>query len=319
MKSLSSLQDFFYENIYPDLSYLELKRVRIFTFLKRSALFLLIIDVILFISLLDVFPNAIDLAAICIAGSVGVFILLYKHKMKEFVIDYKDQIIEKLVTFVDESLHYSKDGTISKYEYDSSALFHSHVDKFKGEDKIEGTIEGVDIKFSELHTQQKKKNAKGQEYYATIFRGLFFIADFNKHFKGKTIILPDKSEKYFGFISHFFQSFSSHGELVKLDNSEFEKEFVVYSNDQIEARYILATSFMENILKLKKIANKKISISFNGAKVYIAIHLQGGVFEPKIYKKVSSFDEIKSYFETISLIVLIVKTLNLDVKIWSKK
>lgn len=130
--------------------------------------------------------------------------------------------------------------------------------------------------------------------------------------------MPDFSQRYIGHFAHTFQAFSSYGELVKLDNVDFEKEFVVYSNDQIEARYILSHTLMQNILRLKNIIGKNISISFYGSKIYIAIHFKQAVFEPKIYKKVSSFDEIKNYFETINLVVQIVKTLNLDLKIWSK-
>ena len=44
---------------------------------------------------------------------------------------------------------------------------------------------------------------------------------------------------------------SSHGELVKLEDPEFEKSFVVYSGNQTEARYILSTSLMRRILDYK--------------------------------------------------------------------
>ena len=38
--------------------------------------------------------------------------------------------------------------------------------------------------------------------------------------------------------------------LIKMDNPEFEKEFVVYSDNPIKARYILTHSLMQRILKL---------------------------------------------------------------------
>jgi len=107
--------------------------------------------------------------------------------------------------------------------------------------------------------------------------------------------------------------------LIKLDNPEFEREFVVYGSDQIEARYILSHSLMQNILELKKLIKEDISLSFSGSKIYLAVHKTSSSFEPRIYKKVDSFDEIKLYFQTISLVVEVVKILNLDIKIWSKK
>lgn len=254
-----------------------------------------------------------------IAVAISIFYLVYRYKIKSFTRSFKSEIIDKLVGFIDSSLLYLQSSHISRFEYDSSFLFSSVVDKFSGDDLIRGKIDGVNIKFSDLHTQKKKKSSKGQTYYATIFKGLFFIADFNKSFRSRTIVLPDKTEKFLGNFAHFFQSMSSHGQLVKLDNPEFEKEFVTYSSDQIDARYILSHSLMKNLLELKKLVNENISISFNGSNIFIAIHKAHESFEPKIHKKVTNFDEIKDYFQTISIIVDIVKILSLDVKIWSKK
>jgi hypothetical protein len=43
----------------------------------------------------------------------------------------------------------------------------------------------------------------------------------------------------------------SRDELVKMDDNNFEKEFVVYSSDQIEARYILSHLLMKKLLIFK--------------------------------------------------------------------
>lgn len=76
---------------------------------------------------------------------------------------------------------------------------------------------------------------------------------------------------------------------------------------------------MQNILELKKLVKNDMSISFNGSKIYIAIHKNSSTSEPKLYKKVTDFDDIKTYFQSISLIVQVVKMLSLDLKIWSKR
>ena len=319
MKSLSKLQDFFYENIYPDLEYLELKRVEIYSSLKKIAVGLFILTCIVFYLLYGVIPNTFDLFILCVALSIGLFTFIYKIKVSGYASLFKDQVIEKLVEFVDDNLTYKKLGFISEYEYKESALFPQKTDRYSGDDLVVGKVDGVKLRFSELHSQIKKKGNKGKEYWETIFRGLFFVADFNKYFHGKTLVLPDNSEKFFGSFSHFFQSFSSRGELIKLDNPEFEKEFMVYSDDQIEARYILSHSLMNSILEYKKLVQKKISISFVGSNIYIAIGFKKRLFEPKIYKKVTNFDEVRFYFEVLNLTTDIIKHLNLDRKIWSKR
>lgn len=76
---------------------------------------------------------------------------------------------------------------------------------------------------------------------------------------------------------------------------------------------------MNSILEYKKLLGRNISISFVGSNIYIAIGFKQKLFEPKIYKKVTSFDEVRFYFEVLSLTSNIVKHLNLDRKIWSKR
>ena len=319
MKRLSELQDFFYEKIYPDLKFLEEKRLKIYNYLKKVAVTLFLFTAIILFYFKEYIFNSIDILILIVFASSGIFMFIYKIEMSGFSSLFKDELIEKLVFFVDKNLKYSKNNHIGEHEYRVSSLFPQRVDRFGGDDFVSGKIDGVDIKFSEIHSEVKKKTDKGKTYWQTIFRGLMFVTDFNKNFKGKTVVLPDNSEKLFGSLSHFFQSFSSRGELVKMDNSEFEREFTVYSDDQIEARYILSHALMQRILEYKKLVGKNLYISFTRSHIYIAIGFNQKLFEPKIYKKITSYDEVSFYFKVISLTVDIVKHLNLDRKIWTKR
>ena len=76
-------------------------------------------------------------------------------------------------------------------------------------------------------------------------------------------MFTDTAEKMFCFIGTKLQKMNkARGELVKLENPEFESEFAVYSDDQIESRYILSPSLMERILSFKKQTKKSIQLSF---------------------------------------------------------
>jgi len=319
MKKLSELQDFFYEKIYPDLKFLEEKRVKIYDYLKKVAVILFLVTAFILFLLREYVFNYIEILALIVMASGGIFIFIYRTEMSGFSSLFKDELIEKLVLFVDENLKYSKNNYINEHEYRASSLFPQSIDRFNGNDFVSGKIDGVDIKFSKIHSEEKKKTDEERTYWKTIFSGIMFIADFNKNFKGKTVILPDKSEKLFGSISHFFQSFSSRGELVKMDNNEFEREFVIYSDDQIEARYILSQALMDSILEYKKLVGKNLYISFVNSNIYIATSFNEKLFEPKIYKKITNFDEASFYFKVISMTVDIVKHLNLNRRIWSKR
>lgn len=318
MKTLTELQDYFYDSIYPNLEELEVQRKKDFSSLKLVGIFLIVMTLLVFALLKNnsFFYNGYEGILII---PIAIFVFFYSLKQKSFQSRFKDEVIKKIVGFISKNLSYKKESYISKSEYEQSRLFLSEVDKFSGNDLIEGEVEGVFIKFSDLHTLEKKKSSKGKSFYETVFQGLFFIADFNKNFYSQTVILPDGSEKLLGAFAHIFQSISSYGQLVKLDNPEFEKEFVTYSYNQIEARYLLSHSLMKNILELKKLFKSEIALSFCDSKIFIAVFKNHDNFEGKIYKKVTDFNEIKLYFQTISLMVDIVEVLKLQRKIWSKE
>ena len=146
------------------------------------------------------------------------------------------------------------------------------------------------------------------------------MGDFNKHFKGRTVVLPDTAEKLFGGLGKLFQSWNiGRGELVKLEDPEFEKEFAVYGNDQVEARYILSTSLMKRIVDFKRKTGKKIFLSFVGSRVFVAVSFRKDLFEPKVFSTVLAFEPIQEYFEDLQLAIGIVDDLNLNLRIWTKE
>lgn len=108
------------------------------------------------------------------------------------------------------------------------------------------------------------------------------------------------------------------GSLIKLEDPEFEKMFVVYGDDQIEARYILSTSLMRRIVDFKKKSKRTIYISFVGSKIYVAVSYSRNLFEPRIFKTLLAFSPIKEYFEDLELVYGLVEDLNLNNRIWTK-
>ena len=60
-------------------------------------------------------------------------------------------------------------------------------------------------------------------------------------------------------------NFSESGKLVKLENVEFEKQFAVYSTDQLEARYILTPQLMERLLAVQSAESGRIRVLFENS------------------------------------------------------
>lgn len=254
---------------------------------------------------------------------IGITWWLTNTPARKFYTQFKNNVIETLVKFINSELHYSSHGAISKGTFYQSGIFQKDIDRYGGDDYIAGKIDKTDIEFSEIHAEYKTTttDSKGrrQTHWHTIFKGLFFSADFNKEFHGKTYVLPDFAQGIFGKFGQTLQSWGkSHGELVKLENIEFEKAFVCYSNDQTEARYILSPSLMEKILDLKSKANRQIHLSFISSRVYVAISYQKDLFEASIFSKLDQKHKIQEFFNDLNLALGIVEDLNLNTRIWTK-
>jgi hypothetical protein len=254
--------------------------------------------------------------AMAIGGFIGVGI--YLAIKKKFVDEYKDKVIKKMVAFVAPDLKYDKNRYVAEEKFHDSCLFAKEPNRYYGSDYVFGKVGQTLIEFSELHAVYMESSTKKQD--VPIFHGLFFIADFNKHFKGKTMVLPDKAESMLGqVVGSFFQKmFGGSGELVKLEDPEFERLFVVYGDDNIEARYILTSSLMQRIIALKKKANSPVSLSFVRSRVYIAIATSQPLFEPDLFQSAVNSQEIERFFEDMKLAIGIVEDLNLNTRIWSK-
>ncbi|MCL3779200.1 DUF3137 domain-containing protein [Prolixibacteraceae bacterium JC049] len=241
---------------------------------------------------------------------------------KRYVNFYKTSIVSEIVRFIHPDLRYQPNGKIREYIYRDSDLFRTRYDKYEGEDLVQGVIDKTDFECSELHTQYKTttSNGKGQSKteWHTIFRGLFFHADFNKEFNGRTYVAPDTAEKLFGKWGQKLQKIGGKADLVKLENSEFEKEFVVHSTDQIEARYILTPTMMEAILNLKKEYNCRLNVSFIGSRVYCAFELNEDLFEPNLFRSGVNFKDIVKMYHYFNLSISIIEELNLNNRIWTK-
>lgn len=267
-------------------------------------------------------PCAIVLIPMLLLIALG----LGYHKIKSrYVKGFKEKIMTKIVKFIDPGLEYSYENYIPRDSYMKSGIFLTNPDLYSGEDYVSGVVGKTKIEFSEIHAQEKHetRDSKGHRHthYSTIFRGVFFIADFNKNFKGRTLVLPDVAEKMFGsMVGSVLQSKNiMRPPLVKLEDPEFEKYFVVYGEDQVEARYILSTSLMQRITDFRKKTGRKLYLSFVDNNVMIAIPSGKNLFEPRLFRSIADYKQIEEYHQNLALFTGIVDDLNLNTRIWGKQ
>jgi len=318
MKSISELTDFYYNRLYPELEILEAQRKAI----KKRVINIGIIY-LLFVALiaLYLYQNvSLDILSFFLIFALAGTKWLYAYLIRDYSVDFKEKIIAPLIAEIDKTLHYAPTQHISALEFINSRLFGTKIDRIRGNDYVKGKIDNIPIEFSDLLVEKKHTDSKGRESWERVFLGLFIVSEFPKNFHGQTIVLPDSAQKVFGdLIGGWLQkNNSSYGELVKMDNVAFEKEFVVYSTDQIEARYILTPLMMQKLLNFKKRTKHPIYVSFIGGKIYLAIEYNSDMFEASVFHSLLEYKIAMEYIQTLHLAVGIVEELKLNQKLWSK-
>ncbi len=323
MKKLSEITDYYYNDLGPIIKDLDKKRQEV----RRRILFYYSFVAIAltwgayYITTLcddpDYFMIGIGYFVVMMVSFGIVMAIVSKDYVKEF----KKKVIAPLIKFIDPNLNYDPQRYIPESLLRYSGIVTSRIDRYSGNDYVSGEIDGVHIEFSDIKADQRREDSEGHVEYVTIFEGVLLKAEFPKHFHSRTFVFPDTAEKKFGsMIGRFLQSHStSHGELIKMDNPEFEKEFVVYGDDTIEAHYILTQSMMERMLEFKKRVGHSVAFSFVGGEMFVAVYYDKDTLEPSIFSSLLDYKIAKEYIETLFYAMGIVEELNLNKKLWSKR
>lgn len=316
MKSPEELKKLYEQELKPQLEGIEKQRKKIKRFFVLA---------ILFATGIFIAPNFFLrpgwVIVLCIIAALP-FLIIGIIKYTDYRKIFKKEVVTKIINLINPDYEYHPDRHIEGNDFISSEIFKTRYDRLRGDDYIYGIIDKTDFEFSELKAEYKTettKDGKRQTEWHTIFQGLFFHADFNKHIEGTTFVLPDRAEKLFGKFGQKFQKGFGRGDLVKLENPEFEKEFVVYSTGQQEARYILTPTMMEAMVNIKKQIKRKMHFSFTGSRVYCAISFNKTLFEPRVRKSGINYTDIEEMYLLFTLIETIIQEMNLNTRIWTKE
>lgn len=302
-----------FESIIKDL---EIERERILGRWRN----LLIITIILLLFLLLSFNHQ------GITSTFSIFFLIlfliisfisYSHFQSKWEFDFRRNLIGKIVKTLLPDLEFKPDEYISEDEYFRSRLFERspRPDRYNGENLLEGKIGYTKIRASWIHseyeTHSRDSDDNERSEWHTIFMGFFVIAEFNKRFSSTTVVLPDSLIKL-----------SPKGlKRAKLEDPEFESIFDVYTNDQVEARYILTPAFMEKIKKYREKLKSEIRLSFIDSILYLTISSSKRVLvAPSFLRSLNdiiSEKVVERYKEEILFMISVVEELELNLRLWS--
>lgn len=228
---------------------------------------------------------------------------------KNFENKIKKAIMYSFLSFFgDFSWHPSM--RISKSEIDKTKLVGS-FENIEPNDYFQGTHKGLKICFSDCILSSGSKYSNN---YKKVFDGLFIQLEMNKSFGSHTILLEHNHITLTTNLSlpHKFPNMEN----VALEDPEFNKMFHVFTQNQVEARYILTTAFMERIKHLKDtFKTNHIRASFLDDSVLIAMDSSREWFKlGDLRKPVDDVGEFQEFFEEFVAVLSLVELLHLDSK-----
>lgn len=262
--------------------------------------------------------NLQDIGLVLAASGLVIMILrgpIYFYKKKA-----KNTIMADFAGFFG-SFSYENERYLPDELLKKSDLF-DNFNLHKGDDFFYGTYKDVGITISE-ETMQKQtvyevtrltadgnRLRRSETKKKTVFRGICILLTMNKNFKGRTVVLKDRG------LFNMFKRISGL-ERVKLEDIRFEDLFEVYSSDQIEARYLLTTAFMERMLKLSELyGGKSIQFSFDDNRLLLAIPTKQDMFEAcSFFRSNVNKKKIDRVFEQFYTVFSVVDILKLNQKI----
>lgn len=147
----------------------------------------------------------------------------------------KQNVISKILSTYGNIYFAGEKDIIKAYEIRKMGLFPRFALK-DDDDIIVGVHKNCNFVICETKLTHREKRGKSS-VTVTDFQGLIIKVQMNKKFASKTII---------GMKGRIQQP-GNNFEKVELESVDFMRNRKVYSTDQIEARYILTTSFIERI------------------------------------------------------------------------
>jgi len=332
---------FYEEYLQKELERLEVQRKKFMKGLIPRIIAAPFVFFFIYYAFRDFTMFVIPAAPLAITGWVGLYWVRHKKKLESKA---KKVIVPKLVKFMNSHFTYEPDGSLTIDDVNEMRIFKHKADLGAGDDLIKGYVydRAEDAKtylsFSEIVVRNDyKKRQKGkviQKPLGMLVAGLLFKVEFNKDFgRSFTMIKPRwlmKKRKYRKKLKQFDDERHIMQEVL-LENPMFMKKFVVHSTDQIEARVILQTDTMENLLefvsyvpdtiKRKQTKRKKERFipyfAFYNNLVYVLIHTRSNHFILNIMKELD-IDTVYDYFKDINLVLRFIDDLNLNLKLYKK-
>lgn len=318
MKSLEDLGDYYTSMLLPDLQGLEAERQLIqkrLLMLGGGVAAAFLATYLYYLRDHKQWPVVVLTVILLGLAAAGGYVVI----VSSYTQDFKAKIIKRLIAFIDPGLEYVQNFCVDEGILAGSGFFKQWPDQYSGQDYIGGTIGQTKIQFSEVDAQYETVSERGEKIPHGLFKGLFYVTDFNKPLQGMTFVFPDTAKGLLGEVLGRAVQAREHsfGELIALENPDFDRQFVVYSSNPVEARYILTPAMMERLLKYRWMSGEAPWVSFVGKRIHFAIPEAGDYFAPSIFGPIVDFADVVKYYGRIKMVTRLVDDLHLNTRVWT--
>ena len=246
-----STDDEFYQRVLPELTTLEKIRQikqKVYQFRRRIAM---IISPVVFPMtgwvdwwLLKMQSGSDDSAAgltVIVGSALWWWVTQPK---RQYAKAYKDQILPKIARLFGD-LTYDSSGRIEMDAMKGFKIVPSH-DRYEVDDYFRGSYRGTALQFSEIELSERRRSGK-RTTYVTVFKGLAILIRLPRQkFAGHTVLVGNS----FSMVQ-WFKKKSLGLQRADLVDPAFEKEYDVYTDDQVEARYLIHPTMIEKIKAIR--------------------------------------------------------------------
>jgi hypothetical protein len=317
MKTLNDIR----RQIDPCLQQIEEERQEALENIAKAKQWYILPMLLLVAAIASLFLGQIPLVAGLLFAAIVGFVVVAVFKVTphrtSYISNFKKEAFSVFIEALYPPIYYAPDNYLPSSLFDKSQLFGSY-DNYKGEDYFEGKTEsGCSFKFSELCVTDTTTDSDGDSQTTTVFDGLFFVLNVPDRVNGRIQVLPDTAESAFGKMGKFIQknlgAFFKRSTMVYMeDHPEFEKEFVVYSEAEEEAYRILSPNLLQAIYDLRYKWKTRLSISFIGHQMYVAMPTNKNFFHPDIKQSILEDQLLQELYDELALCFAVVEDLSLE-------
>ena len=179
-------------------------------------------------------------------------------------------------------MHYSL-TVVPGPEFDLTKAFGMvpSYERSRFEDLWLGSVGDHSFQVYEAKLEVERSNGKSS-YWETVFDGSISTIAFARRFNGVTLVeRAGQRKRLFGLLGEKDSIKLAGLELSKVDmvDPRFGEEFAVWSNDQVEARYLVHPAYVERLMAVEQaFTGEKVRCLFNGGQLVVALE-SGNLFE----------------------------------------